>query len=174
MNNRQALIASPDRLEVVDKPIPRLQNADEILVRTAACGICSGDLMPWYLQRKTGTVLGHEVVGWAVEVGPAIGGDGGVSLDPAATLNRTVVSFIDEASVINELPYSVQWTVGDDDQVLERGEIATMLIDVSGITPALTSGRTFLLEVRPSTGAYISVRRTMPYGTFLDTVVNLR
>jgi L-iditol 2-dehydrogenase len=25
--------------------------------------------MPWYLQKKVGTVLGHEIVGWAVEVG---------------------------------------------------------------------------------------------------------
>lgn len=72
MTNRQALIVGPDRLEVVEKPIPRLQNPDEILVRTAACGICSGDLMPWYLAKKVGTVLGHEVVGWAVEVGPGV------------------------------------------------------------------------------------------------------
>jgi L-iditol 2-dehydrogenase len=69
---RQALIARPDRFEVVDAPVPRLQEDGEILVRTAACGICSGDLMAWYLEKKVGTVLGHEVVGWAVEVGPAV------------------------------------------------------------------------------------------------------
>jgi L-iditol 2-dehydrogenase len=28
--------------------------------------------MPWYLQKKVGTVLGHEVVGRAVEVGPQV------------------------------------------------------------------------------------------------------
>jgi L-iditol 2-dehydrogenase len=69
---RQAVIAGPDRFEVCDAPRPRLQNEGEILVRTAACGICSGDLMPWYLARKVGSVLGHEVVGWAAEVGPAV------------------------------------------------------------------------------------------------------
>ena len=69
---RQALIAAPDRFEVVSAPVPRLQGPDEILVRTAACGICSGDLMPWYLEKKVGTVLGHEVAGWAAEVGPAV------------------------------------------------------------------------------------------------------
>lgn len=66
---RQALIAGPDRFEVVSAPVPARQNDDEILLRTAACGICSGDLMPWYLAKKVGTVLGHEVVGWAAEVG---------------------------------------------------------------------------------------------------------
>src|SRR5437762_6264845 len=65
----QALITAPDRFEVVSAPRPCLQNPDEIVVRTAACGICSGDLMPWYLEKKVGTVIGHEVVGWAVEVG---------------------------------------------------------------------------------------------------------
>ncbi len=66
---RQALIASPTRFEVVSAPVPELRDDHEILVRTAVSGICSGDLMPWYLQKKVGTVLGHEVVGYAVEVG---------------------------------------------------------------------------------------------------------
>jgi L-iditol 2-dehydrogenase len=69
---RQALIAGADRFEVVRRPVPQLQGEEEILIRTAACGICSGDLMPWYLQKKVGTVLGHEMVGWAVRVGSAV------------------------------------------------------------------------------------------------------
>lgn len=69
---RQAVIVGPDHFEVRDAPRPRLQGDGEILVRTAACGICSGDLMPWYLGKKIGSVLGHEVVGWAEEVGPAV------------------------------------------------------------------------------------------------------
>jgi L-iditol 2-dehydrogenase len=69
---RQARIAGPSSFEVVSAPVPRLRGPDEILVRTAVCGICSGDLMPWYLEKKVGTVLGHEVVGRAEEVGPAV------------------------------------------------------------------------------------------------------
>jgi L-iditol 2-dehydrogenase len=69
---RQAVIRAPDRFEVVTAPVPRRQGDDEIVLRTAACGICSGDLMPWYLQKKVGTVLGHEQVGWAVDVGSAV------------------------------------------------------------------------------------------------------
>jgi L-iditol 2-dehydrogenase len=69
---RQALIAGPDRFEVVSAPVPCRAADDEIVVRTAACGICSGDLMPWYLGKKVGTVLGHEPAGYAVDVGPAV------------------------------------------------------------------------------------------------------
>jgi L-iditol 2-dehydrogenase len=69
---RQAVIATPERLEVVEAPVPGLAGDGEMLVRTAASGICSGDLMPWYLAKKVGTVLGHEVVGRAVEVGSAV------------------------------------------------------------------------------------------------------
>jgi L-iditol 2-dehydrogenase len=69
---RQGVIRAPDRFEVVAAPVPLRQAEDEIVLRTAACGICSGDLMPWYLQKKVGTVLGHEPVGWAVDVGSAV------------------------------------------------------------------------------------------------------
>lgn len=69
---RQAVIATPTTFAVVEADRPHLRGPDEILVRTAVCGICSGDLMPWYLAKKVGTVLGHEVVGWAEEVGPQV------------------------------------------------------------------------------------------------------
>jgi L-iditol 2-dehydrogenase len=70
---RQAVIVAPDRFEVRQAPRPVLQGPGEVLLRTAACGICSGDLMPWYLAKKVGTVLGHEPTGWAVEVGQDVG-----------------------------------------------------------------------------------------------------
>src|ERR1700738_595576 len=44
----------------------------EILVRVRACGICSGDIMPWYIRRKAPLVLGHEPVGVVEEVGAAV------------------------------------------------------------------------------------------------------
>ena len=69
---RQAVIVAPDRFIPCDAPRPALRGDGEILLRTLACGICSGDLMPWYLAKKVGTVLGHEPVGRAVEVGPAV------------------------------------------------------------------------------------------------------
>ena len=34
-----------------------------LVVRTEACGLCSGELMSWYMDRKLPHVLGHEVAG---------------------------------------------------------------------------------------------------------------
>src|SRR4051812_21659670 len=65
---RQAVIVAPDRFEVRDADPP----GGAVVLRAVACGICSGDLMPWYLAKKVGTVLGHEPVGRAVEVGPLV------------------------------------------------------------------------------------------------------
>lgn len=67
---QQAVIRTPTQFELQSVPLPALRSDDELLLRTAACGICSGDLMEWYMQRKIGRVLGHEVVGYAEEVGP--------------------------------------------------------------------------------------------------------
>src|SRR5262245_17904003 len=69
---RQAVIAAPTRFEVKTAPVPGPIEPGEILLRTAACGICSGDRMPWYLAKKVGTVLGQEVFGWAAEVGAGV------------------------------------------------------------------------------------------------------
>jgi L-iditol 2-dehydrogenase len=41
----------------------------EALVRTRASGVCSGDVMPWYIEKKAPLVLGHEPAGEVVEVG---------------------------------------------------------------------------------------------------------
>jgi L-iditol 2-dehydrogenase len=72
MDMQEARIIGPTTFQIDRAPVPRLQGPGEILIRTAACGICSGDLMPWYLEKKVGTVLGHEVVGWAAEVGEKV------------------------------------------------------------------------------------------------------
>lgn len=69
---RQAVIVAADRFEIQTAPRPTLRDDGEVLLRTAACGICSGDLMPWYLAKKVGTVFGHEPVGHAVAVGAAV------------------------------------------------------------------------------------------------------
>lgn len=67
----QAVIVAADRFEVRRATRPVIGDG-EVLLRTLACGICSGDLMPWYLAKKVGTVLGHEPVGRAVAVGRSV------------------------------------------------------------------------------------------------------
>lgn len=65
---RQAVIVTPERVEVRTAARP----VADLVLRTEACGICSGDLMPWYLAKKVGTVFGHEPVGRAVHVAAGI------------------------------------------------------------------------------------------------------
>ncbi len=50
-------------VEVQDAPEPALPPGG-LLVGTEACGLCSGELVAWYMDRKAGGhVLGHEVAG---------------------------------------------------------------------------------------------------------------
>lgn len=69
---KQAVILSADTFSVREAPRPRLEGPGEVVLKTLASGICSGDLMPWYLAKKAGTVFGHEPAGRAVEVGPDV------------------------------------------------------------------------------------------------------
>ncbi|MBF6569290.1 MAG: alcohol dehydrogenase catalytic domain-containing protein [Candidatus Binataceae bacterium] len=59
------------RIEQTERPTP---GPGDLLVRTRACGICSGDVMPWYLKRKAPLVLGHEPVGVIEQAGSAVAG----------------------------------------------------------------------------------------------------
>lgn len=60
--NRLARYVGEGRVEIVEEPLPELPKGG-LLVRTEACGLCSGELMAWYMDRKLPHVLGHEVAG---------------------------------------------------------------------------------------------------------------
>ncbi|MEW6674674.1 MAG: alcohol dehydrogenase catalytic domain-containing protein [Nitrospirota bacterium] len=55
-------------IRIEDIPIPEIGPKDA-LIKTKACGICSGDVMPWYIEKKAPIVLGHEPAGEIVELG---------------------------------------------------------------------------------------------------------
>jgi len=55
-------------IRIEDIPVPEIGPADALL-KTRASGICSGDVMPWYIEKKAPLVLGHEPCGEIVEVG---------------------------------------------------------------------------------------------------------
>ncbi|MHB8383709.1 MAG: alcohol dehydrogenase catalytic domain-containing protein [Candidatus Binataceae bacterium] len=57
------------RIEEAARPEP---GPNEIVVRATACGICSGDIMPWYMKRKAPVVLGHEPVGVVEAAGAGV------------------------------------------------------------------------------------------------------
>ncbi len=55
-------------IRIEDIPVPS-PGPNEALLKTKACGICSGDVMQWYIEKKAPLVIGHEPSGIIVETG---------------------------------------------------------------------------------------------------------
>src|SRR4030067_3418366 len=58
-------------IRIEEVPVPDV-GPREALVKVSACGICSGDVMPWYIRKKAPIVLGHEPAGTIVEIGKEV------------------------------------------------------------------------------------------------------
>jgi L-iditol 2-dehydrogenase len=63
-----AVLYDVDDIRIEERPVPELAPG-EMLVRTMASGICSGDVMAWYVRRKAPLVLGHEPAGIVAAIG---------------------------------------------------------------------------------------------------------
>jgi flagellin FlaB len=103
----------------------------------------------------------------------AAGGDS-VNLDQTDASNRTVISYIDTAVTDNDLEYTTTEVVGDSDNLLEAGELAQVDIDLATACATCTVGanETFTLEVKPPSGSYLVITRTMP-ASIAETIINL-
>jgi len=69
---RAALLDTGGRVTVAELPVPE-PGPGEALIRLRACGICSSDLLDWYVAdkaRKGPFVFGHEPAGEIVAFGP--------------------------------------------------------------------------------------------------------
>ena len=53
-------------IEICDEVMPECPT-DGLLAQTEACGLCSGELMDWYMEGKIPHVLGHEVSAKVIE-----------------------------------------------------------------------------------------------------------
>lgn len=68
---KAARLYSFNDIRIEDIPIPEIGPHDALL-KTKACGICSGDVMPWYIEKKAPLVIGHEPSGEIVELGSSL------------------------------------------------------------------------------------------------------
>lgn len=59
------------QIEIQNVEVPQI-GPQEALVKMAACGICAGDVTPWYIQKKCPIVLGHEPCGTIVALGSQV------------------------------------------------------------------------------------------------------
>ena len=58
-------------VRIEEQPVPTI-GPGEALVQMRACGICSGDVVPWYIRKKAPLVFGHEPVGRITAVGDGV------------------------------------------------------------------------------------------------------
>ena len=100
-------------------------------------------------------------------------GGASVNLDPAATTNRTVISYIDSSTSVNNVTYTVTPLVGNSDDLLEPGELFEVAIDTTQANfPVIGTNHTFTLELKPPTGSYMVIQRTTP-ASISDTTIDL-
>ena len=84
-----ALLKAPYTFDIVDEPVPQTR-PDEVLVRVAACGVCTSELDMW--EGKSGKEIfprfpGHEVSGVIEQVGAKVSG-----LEPGEPVGLWVTS----------------------------------------------------------------------------------
>ncbi len=65
---KRAILRKHDEIKLVEENIPQITDTD-ILVRVIKCGICTGELMDWYVDMKAPYTPGHEIVGIVHKVG---------------------------------------------------------------------------------------------------------
>lgn len=60
-----------DDIRLIEMPVPQ-PGPGEALVRVRVCGICAGDVTPWYIRKKCPIVVGHEPAGDIVALGDGV------------------------------------------------------------------------------------------------------
>lgn len=75
---RVPIFQGEGQIEYLDRPVPKIQRADDVLVRIEACGICGTDLnilaVPPAHKAPPGIIIGHEGVGIVASVGTGVTG----------------------------------------------------------------------------------------------------
>ncbi len=108
------------------------------------------------------TLVGNEI---QFAVATTAGGEA-VPMNPAGTTNRTVIAYRDDVIVDNDVTFSVTNIVGDNDTLLEPGELKLVVIDVNGGditgTVALDPNEKFTIEVQSPLGAVLDITRLIP------------
>ena len=117
-----------------------------------------------------GNSNGSNLTTVAFDMTLAAGGDS-VNLDPTATTNRTVISYIDANQVINDLTYTTTSITGNGNSLLEPGELIRITIDLAAAGLTVGPNQIFSFEVKPPTGSYLVIQRMTPPA--LETVNEL-
>jgi archaeal flagellin FlaB len=85
--------------------------------------------------------------------------------DPPIAAKEVVIGYKDARQFANDVPWTIKWIVSKQtpaDDVLEEGELAEFTVDLSGLNTALGVNTPFNLEIKPSKGAVLNIKRTTP------------
>jgi threonine dehydrogenase-like Zn-dependent dehydrogenase len=72
---RALVYEGPYRVRVRDKPVPRIEHADDVVLRVTRAAICGSDLHLFHgfvPDTRVGTTFGHEFTGVVEEMGPGV------------------------------------------------------------------------------------------------------
>lgn len=98
-------------------------------------------------------------------VGNVVGGE-------PIDMDRVLTNYRDEVQYTSSISTTVTFIgESDGDQLLERGEIAQVTIDLSGLTEPLSVNTEFAIEMQPPKGSTISIQRVTP--AYIDAVMSL-
>ncbi|HLB24191.1 MAG TPA: archaellin/type IV pilin N-terminal domain-containing protein [Dehalococcoidia bacterium] len=114
---------------------------------------------------------GTEVTELRFDVTLAAGGSS-VNWDETATVNQTIVSYIDDSLEIDDLTYVTTVISGDTDKLLEPGELFEIALTGLDALVEINANDTFTLQVQPPSGSYMVIERTLP-PSIAETIVNL-
>jgi flagellin FlaB len=125
------------------------------------------------IVQSTGCPSTCEVSSVSFQVANAAGG-APIPLDPSASTGKTVILFRDSDTVADDLVYTVSWATGNGDNVLERGELATVTLtgaSNAAIQDIIANDR-WTIEIQTANGSVTDITRSMP--PTLQAVMQLR
>ena len=118
--------------------------------------------------------ISNSLRGAPLNLTPTVDADAdGFLSDEAVKSHSMVITFIDQNQYVTDIAWTAtQIGKGDGDTLMETGERFELLVDLTGISPAVDENDTFVLEIKPAKGSSVTLERTIPGR--VDDVMNLR
>ncbi|GIV76264.1 MAG: flagellin [Litorilinea sp.] len=96
-----------------------------------------------------------------------------IDLNYDPTERVVVIDYRDATQRHTDVDWSVEWLgQNDGDTLLERGELAEIIIDLDSQGITLGPNTDFIIEVKPPAGAVFSIQRTTP--AYIETIYDLQ
>jgi len=97
-----------------------------------------------------------------------------LGVEGASADRVVVIDYRDAGQIVSITTWTLAWlgTGGDDDGLLEAGELAEITVPLTSLSPALSINTDFTIEIKPPTGAVLNIQRTTP--AYLELVNDLQ